>query len=148
MTRVPLGPADESAEQWVADWAASISARAEAARALADRVAALSSVASSGDGAVRVTVASSGAMTGLDLDDRVLDWPADRIAAEILTTMHRAQSDLAAQAADTVADTVGRDSETGRAVVAGFQRRFPEAPADDGAAGPGRDERGSSDHAG
>lgn len=119
----------ESAEQWVADWSASAAEQVERARALADRVAGLTSTASGAHGAVRVTVASSGAVTGLELSDEVTGWPGREIADQVLETMRRAQAGLAPLVADAVADTVGLGSESGQAVVTGYEERFPP-PAD------------------
>ncbi|MEK8108251.1 YbaB/EbfC family nucleoid-associated protein [Micromonospora sp. M12] len=61
------------------------------AQELSERVAAMSATAEGAHGAVQVTVAASGAMTDLRLDDRVLRWQATEIAAEVLAVMRRAQ---------------------------------------------------------
>jgi DNA-binding protein YbaB len=129
---MPFSAASGGADEWIDTWAASVSARAQAAQELSERVSMLSVSATGRDGAVEVTVAGSGAMTGLHLDNRVLRWPADEIAAEVMSVMRRAQGQLAARVAAIAEETVGADSETGRAVVDGFARRFP-APADDDA---------------
>ncbi|MGC9666972.1 YbaB/EbfC family nucleoid-associated protein [Planosporangium sp. 12N6] len=126
---MPFSAAGEDADAWVDSWAASVSARAQAAQELSERVSRLSVSASGRDGAVRVTVAGSGVMTDLTLDDRVLRWSADEIATQVMAVMRRAQGSLAARVAEIAEETVGADSETGRAVVDGFARRFP-APAD------------------
>jgi DNA-binding protein YbaB len=128
---MPFSAASEGADDWVDTWAASISARAQAAQELSERVSMLSVSASGRDGAVRVTVAGSGVMTDLRMDDRVLCWPADEIAAQVMSVMRRAQASLAARVAEIADETVGADSETGRAVVNGFVRRFPEQPDDE-----------------
>jgi hypothetical protein len=135
----PLSFGSGEAEEWLADWTASISARAEAARELSDRVAVLSASASGADGAVTVTVSGSGVVTDLRLTDRVQRWSPTEIAEEILTVMRRAQGLLAGKVADAARQTVGTDTETGRAVIASFERRFPEQPPDDG--GPERRRR-------
>ena len=96
-----------------------------AAAALADRVAALRASASGADGAVLVTVASSGNVTGLELDERSLGLGAPGLAVEILRTIRRAQSALADRVADAVEETVGAGTETGRAVLDSFTQRFP-----------------------
>ncbi|MEV6346905.1 YbaB/EbfC family nucleoid-associated protein [Actinoplanes sp. NPDC051851] len=93
--------------------------------ALADRVATLSASATGADGAITVTVASSGNVTGLDLDDRALGLGAPGLAGEILRTMRRAQSSLADEVETAVAETVGADTETGKAILDGFTQRFP-----------------------
>jgi DNA-binding protein YbaB len=128
---MPFSAASEGADDWVDSWAASVSARAQAAQELSERVSMLSVSVSGRDGAIEVTVAGSGVMTDLRLDDRVLRWPADEIAARVMSVMRRAQASLASRVAEIADETVGADSETGRAVVDGFARRFPVPPDDD-----------------
>jgi hypothetical protein len=123
-----LGRDLDDADDWVRSWSAQVSGRAEAAAALADRVARISSTASGPDGTIRVTVGSSGTMTGLELDDRVRRMSGAELSEEILKVMRRAQAGLAGKVAEAVDDTVGADTETGRAVLDSFARRFPEEP--------------------
>lgn len=96
--------------------------------ALADRVATLSASAAGDDGAVRVTVAGSGLVTGIELDDRVQRLPGTMLAAELMRTIRRAQAAIVGQAAVAVDETVGSDSETGKAVLDSFSQRFPREP--------------------
>ncbi|MBM7491914.1 DNA-binding protein YbaB [Micromonospora luteifusca] len=131
MTQMPMGDYGAATERFVASWTAGVSERAAQAQALSERVADMSATADGADGAVRVTVAASGVLTDLRLDDRVLRWRPAEIAAEVLTVMRRAQGRLAAQVAEAAAETVGSDSETARAVVSSYERRFPEQPEDD-----------------
>jgi DNA-binding protein YbaB len=98
------------------------------AAALADRVATLSASATGDDGAVTVTVAGSGLVTGLDLDDRVRRLTGSMLSAEIMRTLRRAQAALAEQVAAAVDETVGAHSETGKALLDSFTRRFPAEP--------------------
>lgn len=128
MTDLPLRATADGAEEWMRSWSASVSERAAGAQALSEQVARLSVSARDGDGSVTVTVAGSGVMTDLRLDERIHRWPADRIAAEILSTMRRAQAALAERVASIAAETVGADSETARAVVNSFATRFPDEP--------------------
>lgn len=102
--------------------------RAATAKELADRVAALSSTASGVKGTVTVTVDGSGQVSDLRLAAAAGRMPPDELAREILATMRRAQAGLAALATQAVAETVGADTDTGRAVIAGFARRYPEQP--------------------
>lgn len=122
----------DAAEDWLDSWAAGVSAQAERAATLARRVAALTGSAENPGGSIRVTVGSSGQLAKLELDDREL-------ARRILAVMRRAQASLAAKVTAEVRDTVGADSETGRAVIHSFETRFPagdrplrEEDADDG----------------
>jgi phenylpyruvate tautomerase PptA (4-oxalocrotonate tautomerase family) len=123
-----LGRNLDDAEEWVRSWSSQVSGRAEAAAALADRVAALTASAAGDDGAIRVTVTSSGNVTGLALDDRVQRLPGQDLADEILRTMRRAQAGLADRVAEAVDETVGADTETGKAVLESFAQRFPAEP--------------------
>jgi hypothetical protein len=98
--------------------------RTDAAAVLADRVAGMTAHASGADDTVRVTVGSTGTITDLALDEAVRKLPAARLAQEILTVMRRAQARLSEQVATAVAETVGGDSATGRAVLDTFASRF------------------------
>jgi hypothetical protein len=126
-----LGRSPDDAEAWVRSWSAQSSTRAGATARLADRVCVLSTQASGVDGAVRVAVASNGVLTGLWLAERARDLPADDLAREILATMRRAQTALVAKVSAAVAETVGADSETGRAVLDAYVVRFPREAGDD-----------------
>ena len=104
---------------------------AGAAAALADRVATLTSSVEGDEGAIRVTVASSGNLVGLELNDRVQTYSGADLAASILRVMRRAQARLVEGVAAAIDETVGADSDTGRAVLDSFTQRFagdPEAP--------------------
>jgi hypothetical protein len=127
-----LGRDPDEAQEWVRSWTAQVSARAEAAAELSDRVALITSSASSADGDVRVTVAASGVVTGLELDDRVRRLSGAELAGSILATIARAQAGLAQRVASAVRETVGLDSESGRAVLDSYARRFPPDDQGDG----------------
>ena len=120
-----LGRNPDDAEEWVRSWSSQVSGRAEAAAALADRVAGLTASATGADGAVTVTVASSGNVTGLALADSVQRLGGAALAAQIMSVMRRAQAGLCDRVAEAVDETVGAGTETGRAVLANFARRFP-----------------------
>ena len=109
-------------------WSEQVSGRTDAAADLADRVATLTASADGVDGAVRVTVASSGVLTDLELADRVQRMPGRELAAEILRTVRRAQATLADRVAVAVDETVGAETETGKAVLDSFTQRFPPEP--------------------
>jgi hypothetical protein len=126
-----FGENPDDAEAWIRSWSASVSARAEAAAEMASRVGALTATATGADGAIRVTVDGSGGLADLRLDNRVQRIPGEELAAEILRVMRRAQASLADEVGSVVHATVGNDSETGRAVIDSFERRFPAEPADD-----------------
>lgn len=128
----------DAAEEWLDHWAAGVSAQAERAAALTRRVAALTGRAESADGAIRVTVGSSGQVESLDLDDRVRELRGEELSRRILAVMRRAQASLAGQVTTEVQATVGADTETGRAVIHSFESRFPVQPSEQDGPGHGR----------
>lgn len=115
-------------DEWIDEWISSISERTAQARQLSERISALSVSASNSDGAISVTVSSSGVPTDLRLSESVKAWPAQRIAAEILAVMRKAQSRLAAKVGEVAVQTGGADSPTVRALVDGLRQRFPQPP--------------------
>jgi DNA-binding protein YbaB len=96
---------------------------------LAARLAALSASATDDDGVVTVTVAGSGVMTGLQLDERAQRLSGATLSAEIMRTMQRAHASLVDQVTAAVADTVGTDNEAGRTLLDALGPRVP-APAE------------------
>lgn len=138
---VPVGVDADSAREWIQDWSASLRGRVAPAEAMAGEVAALSVSAASADGAIQVTVGGSGVVTGLRLGELARKRPADELADGIMAVMRRAQAQLAAAAAEIAARTVGADSSIARAVVAGFEQRFPIAEGDAEASGSSGDWR-------
>lgn len=121
-----LGRNLDDAGEWVRSWSTQPSGRPEATAALADRVAGLTSSATGDEGNIRVTVASSGNLTGLELADDVRRLTGADLSAEILRTVRRAQAGLAERVAEAVDETVGAGTETGRAVLDSFAQRFPD----------------------
>lgn len=121
----------DAAEDWLDHWAAGVSAQAERAATLSRRVAALTSTAQSGDGAITVTVGASGQVEALELEDRVQSLPGRELSRRIMVVMRQAQARLADQVTAEVRQTVGADTETGRAVIHSYEVRFPAPPEDD-----------------
>ncbi|WP_253243526.1 YbaB/EbfC family nucleoid-associated protein [Paractinoplanes aksuensis] len=123
----------DAAEDWLDSWVASVNTRAATTAELARQVASLTARASSDDGLITVTVGSTGQVENLELDERVHRIPGPDLAREILQVMRTAQQRLSAQVAEQVRQTVGADTETGRAVIDSFDQRFPapQEPDDD-----------------
>lgn len=113
----------DAAERRVDDWQAGFEQRAAQARELAGRLAQLTVSAHSDDGLVTVTVGGGGALTGLELEEGVRRQPAAETARQILATLAAAQAELTAQATVITGETVGAESETGKAVIASLARR-------------------------
>lgn len=119
----------DEAERLVDEWQAGFEQRAAQARALSTRLAALTATAESEDGLVKVTVGASGGISDLTLKEEIRDQPAATTARLILTTMRAAQASLTAAATEATAETVGVDSETGKAIIDSYAAR--QGSADD-----------------
>lgn len=104
------------------DWQRDIERRAEQARALARRTAELSATARSDDGLVEVTVGHDGQLAGLRLGEGIRQRPAAATARQIVETLRAAKADLLRQFGEATADTVGEQSETGRALLAALRK--------------------------
>jgi hypothetical protein len=121
----------DSAEDWLDSWVAGVDANAARTVELSRRVSALTGEAQSRDGFVAVAVGSTGQVLRLDIDDRARQLSGAELSREIMALIGRAQAQLAARVADQVRETVGADTETGRAVIHSYAERFPEPPQDD-----------------
>ena len=99
--------------------------RAERARRLVERTQELTVTASDDGGTVRAGVDSEGVLVGLELSEQVRRWPAERIAEAVLQVTRRAQSSIAAGMRPVLAETIGADNATARAVLARYETRFP-----------------------
>jgi len=121
----------DAAEEWLDSWVGQVNAQAQRSVELTRRVATLTGSAQGRDGAIRVTVGSAGQVERLELDDRVHEVSGPRLAQEIMSVIRRAQADLAGRVAEQVRETVGADTETGRAVLNSFETRFPARDDED-----------------
>jgi len=111
------------AGQWLDEWTASVADSAAQARRMADRAAQLTATATNADGAIEVTVGSGGSITDLRLDDLVRRWPTEQLSGEILSTIREAQRNLSKRMATVVEETVGANTATGQAILAGLRER-------------------------
>jgi DNA-binding protein YbaB len=117
----------DEAERLVDDWQAGFEERAAQARALAARLGSLTATARSEDELITVTVGASGAISDLELEEGIRDQPAAETARAILATLREAQASLTEAATEATAETLGADSETGRAVIASYVARAGSA---------------------
>ena len=106
------------------DWERSIADRAARAQDFSSRTAALTSVARSADGSVEVTVGSDGQLVDLHLSERTRNQSAQTTAREILDLLQEAREDLLRQIGAAAADTIGSDSDTGRAVLTSMEAKL------------------------
>jgi YbaB/EbfC DNA-binding family len=103
---------------------AALAERVAIARALTDRLAQLTTTAEDSHGLVRVTLAPSGAISGLHLHERTRDRPAAETSRLVLAVIRVAQRQLIDHTAEACAEVYGPGSLTAGAVVAAFEQRF------------------------
>jgi len=115
-----IGPGLERIDEWERGF----TKRAAQAKVLAERTAQLSATAQEADGLVEVTVGSNGQVTDLRLDEKIRAQSAATTARQILAAIRAAKSSLVRQYGEVTAETVGADSVTGRAVLAGLNARL------------------------
>ncbi|MFD5829480.1 YbaB/EbfC family DNA-binding protein [Lentzea sp. NPDC060358] len=96
---------------------------------LDDRIGRMSVTESSRDGTVRVTVAASGVLTGLVLQDRGQPRPPlGAVAAQVLDCVARAQARIPDLLGRVLVETVGPGDPGAALVVADARKRFPAPP--------------------
>ncbi|MEV6346894.1 YbaB/EbfC family nucleoid-associated protein [Actinoplanes sp. NPDC051851] len=110
----------EGARRWIDDWHAGIEVRARRTRELSERLALLSGTARSPDGLVAVRLGAGGELIGLELGEGNRGRAPAVIAEEILGAVRVAKEGLLHGVTVAVAQTVGVESATGRAVIASY----------------------------
>ncbi|MEU0792933.1 YbaB/EbfC family nucleoid-associated protein [Amycolatopsis sp. NPDC005961] len=109
------------------DWAAGFAAKAERYQAAQEETERLRLTASSGDGAVSVTVGADGTVTDLTFSNKIKSFPLDELSRTILTTMRRAQSGIAEKVAGVMSERLGdEDRETRTLLLDNLRGRFPD----------------------
>lgn len=117
----------------LAAWKGRIDKLAADTRAMSERLQPLRVVVTDPGGLAEVTVDSTGALVDLRLTDRMQRTQPEVVARTILATLAEARRQLAERSREIIADTVGVDSPTGRAVVEQVTRqaRSTAVPDDD-----------------
>ncbi|MCR6490266.1 YbaB/EbfC family nucleoid-associated protein [Amycolatopsis sp. OK19-0408] len=119
------------------DWAAGFAAKAERYQAAQEQTDRLRLTATSGDGAVSVTVGADGTVTDLTFSNKVKSFPLEELSRQILTTMRRAQSGIAERVAGVMAEQLGdEDRETRTLLLDNLRGRFPDPDEPDEPAPP------------
>jgi DNA-binding protein YbaB len=108
-------------ERQVDEWQEGFERRAARAREMAARMAGLQASARSSDGLIEVTVGRSGELTDLTLSEQTRHRSAASLARAILATVADARAELADKATTVVSETIGADSEAGRAVLDSYR---------------------------
>ena len=116
------------------DWAAGFAAKAQRYQEAQEQTERLRLTATSGDGAVSVTVGADGTVTDLTFSNKVKSFPLDELSRAILTTMRRAQSGIADKVAGVMAEQLGdEDRETRTLLLDNLRGRFPDPDEPDDA---------------
>ncbi|ANZ34731.1 hypothetical protein BBK82_00190 [Lentzea guizhouensis] len=132
-----IGGSPEQVERQLEDWARQAEQKAERYQEMSAAVSAVSATESSPDGVVRVTVNASGAVSALELTDRIREQTGQAVAAQIMATIQKAQARLAGQVQAAMQATIAGEQSTIESVVSSYEQRFPEPVGPPAGEGPG-----------
>lgn len=101
---------------------------AAATQEMASRMGALTATASDANGLVTVAVDSSGVLLKADFTARIQRTAPEAVSRALMEALAGAKRTLAEQTQQIIAETVGADTETGRAVARDLQARLGGRP--------------------
>ncbi|WP_406692419.1 YbaB/EbfC family nucleoid-associated protein [Saccharopolyspora sp. ID03-671] len=126
------GADPDEAERRIQQWAQGFADKAQRYREVQAQTEQLRLSASSPDGRIKVTVRADGSVTNLEFTDKIRSMAPNELAAQILSTMHRAQADIATKVGETMQETLGdEDQQTRSMMLDNLRERFPEQPEDE-----------------
>lgn len=121
------GADPDEAERRIQQWAQGFAEKAQRYQEVQAQTEQLRLSASSPDGRIKVTVRADGSVTDLEFTDKVRSMAPNELAAQILSTMHRAQADIASKVGETMQATLGdEDQQTRSMMLDNLRERFPE----------------------
>jgi DNA-binding protein YbaB len=103
---------------------ARFAAMATQTQEMAERLKELSVTVADPNGLVTVRVDANGSLTGIELSPRIQRTSPDVVSHTIMETLAEAKSRLLEQTGEVISDTIGADSETGKAVTQNLRERF------------------------
>ncbi|AOS64448.1 YbaB/EbfC family nucleoid-associated protein [Actinoalloteichus hymeniacidonis] len=119
-------------EQRIGQWAQGLAEKAQRYQAAHVQAEQIRLTATSSDGAVQATVRADGSLTDLVFSERIRTMPLPSIASLVLSTMQRAQSEIAAKVGETMSEHLGdEDAETRAELLGNLRDRFPVPPPED-----------------
>ncbi|GIG88476.1 YbaB/EbfC family DNA-binding protein [Plantactinospora endophytica] len=124
----------DAAQRRVGAWQASFADRADRTAELSRQLTGLRVTTCNPDGLVEVTLDPSGILVDLRLDERTRQWPAARVAAEILATVRAAGTELLREVTEATVRSLGAEDPAGQALIDSYRSRL--APPDAGRDGP------------
>jgi DNA-binding protein YbaB len=104
-------------EEWLANFEAKIADVQQKTAAFKESLEASGATESSDDGALRVTVAPNGALTGLTIEESAMRRSGGELAGQIMQLARKAQRSAAVNVAEAFAPLAGEDSESLHMVV-------------------------------
>jgi hypothetical protein len=132
-----FGSDPEQVERRLLRWSAELADQADRFRMVREQMGRIEVTASSPDGAVRVTVDSTGSPTDLVLTDRVRGMAPAEIATQVMACIRRAQGCLAERVQESVKAAFGREPDIVEHVLAGYRVCFPSQFPSPGPGSPG-----------
>ena len=127
----------DQAQRQLSQWAQGFADQAQRFGAMRAEVEQIQVTECSTDGAVRVTIDSSGAPIDLALTDKIGGMPPTEVAALVMACMRRAQQQLAGQVRHAMAAAVGAEEPVVEQVVSGYRQRFGDDQQDSPRPDPG-----------
>lgn len=118
-------------ERMVRDWEERAAEKAEKFGQMQQQIEQIVVTESSRDGAIQVTVNSSGMLQSLQLEESAGSRPMAKLGAEIMRTVQLAQSKVPELVQQAVNDTVGMADPAAAHMVSESRRFFPEPPEDE-----------------
>jgi YbaB/EbfC DNA-binding family len=109
-------------------WQSRVAEDARRHRELHERLSRLSISETSRDGAVRVTVSSTGLLTGLALAEPARPATLADLAAQVMDCVRRAQARIPDLLRQAMSESVGTGDATSDLLVDEARQRFPEPP--------------------
>ncbi|WP_370943771.1 YbaB/EbfC family nucleoid-associated protein [Amycolatopsis sp. cg5] len=117
----------DEAQRKMDEWAQGFADKAERYRAAQERTEQIRLTATNSDGAVRVTVGADGGVRDLEFTHKAKSYALDELSRQILTTMRRAQGDIANRVAEVMTEQLGDEDQQTRSLMLNTLRsRFPE----------------------
>jgi DNA-binding protein YbaB len=103
---------------------ARFAAMAAQTQEMAERLKDLSATVTDPNGLVTVKVDANGSLTGIELSPRIQRTSPGVVSSTIMETLAEAKRRLFGQTGEVIAETIGTDSETGKAVTQHLRERF------------------------
>jgi DNA-binding protein YbaB len=112
----------------LSQWTQGFASKAAQFQTMRAQVEQIQVTETSTDGAIRVTVDSTGALTDLTLNEKIRDLSPPELAAQVMVCLRRAQQQLAPRVHEAMQATVGSQEHLVERVMSGYRERFGEAP--------------------